>query len=218
MRATDLKIFDCALVQSGLALQCGVGNVRGPSHIMLTGSERRQPVMEAPVGQRQPTDDKPACILHSARVVRAVRDAPHRHVRRHRPGRHPRHQARRKNSDRSGRGPGLDARAAFGWTGAPAGLTVQPAQGFAPGVRHEYLADGRMGEGACAVRWWLEKLPDLAAPWLTLRCSTPGAEWAWSGELPGASPATIRLKVEALQVEEAAKVARKPAQRIKAGG
>lgn len=92
---------------------------------------------------------------------------------------------------------------------------MQPAQGFKPGVQHQHLADGRIGEGADAVRWFAELVPGVASAWVTLRCGTPGAagSWTWSGELPGASPATIRLKVEALAVEEAARLARKVARK-----
>ena len=69
------------------------------------------------------------------------------------------------------------------------------------GVRHEHVADGLdAGTGA---RWWLERVPGLIAPQLTISGSLPGgAAFRWSGELPGASVAGVRRKIVAVIAAE----------------
>lgn len=88
------------------------------------------------------------------------------------------------------------------------------ATAFKPGTPHEYMADGTH-QGV--VRWWLERIPGVPAPWLTMQCSSPAGSWNWSGELPGASSAAVRRKIEAVMVEEGARAAAKAARKAKKG-
>ena len=85
--------------------------------------------------------------------------------------------------------------------------------GLAPKLpcRHEYLSDGTWRD----CRWWLERLPGSDHPVLTIRHGTPGSAGHWSRvvELPGASPAAVKRKIEAMVVEEAAREAAKAARK-----
>ena len=90
-------------------------------------------------------------------------------------------------------------------------MTMPDGPAFTSGVLHQYLADGTWRD----CRWWLERLPGCDHPVLTIRHGMPGSpgHWCWHGELPGASPAAVKRKIEAMVVEEAAREAAKAARK-----
>ena len=72
-------------------------------------------------------------------------------------------------------------------------MTAPDRDGFKLPVPYVHLADG--SHAGC--RWWLERLPPpISHPWLTVHGVGAAGQWSWSGELPNASPAEVRRKVE----------------------